>query len=318
MKTRKLILIGAGPGDPSLITVRGLEALKKADVVLYDALVHPDLLQYARKSAIKICVGKRSGAHSMEQEEINQLIVEAAFGFGTVVRLKGGDPFILGRGYEEIEYARKFGIDIEVIPGVSSSTGLTALHQIPLTVRGMNDGFCVINASSEEQTFFQQLTTALQAGFTVVVLMGFKKLTAIVDALQQENMHDLPVAVIHNGSLEHEKIALGTASSIIREVKKQKLDTPAIIILGDVVKLHPIYQKKLGIKKVVLKEKQIAAEAARWIDKKQWTIRSGLPEPPGILPIEHLAKLRFRRAIRSYLKKISENQKRNNQQSNNT
>jgi uroporphyrin-III C-methyltransferase len=306
MKARKLILIGAGPGDPSLITVRGLEALKKADVILYDALVHPELLTHVKKSAVKIFVGKRAGQHSMQQDEINQLIVESAFGFGTVARLKGGDPFIFGRGYEEIEYARKFGIEIEVIPGVSSSTGLTGLQQIPLTVRGINDGFWVINANNNEDKLIEQLETAAQLNSTVVILMGFKKLAQIVEVFKDADKHDLPVALIQNGSFEDEKIALGTVDTILKEVKKNDMGTPALIVLGEVVKLHPVFQKKLGVKNV-FKEKKIAAEAIKWIDKEEWTVRSGLPEPPGILPIEHLAKLRFRRAIRSYIRTISEN-----------
>jgi uroporphyrin-III C-methyltransferase len=305
MKSRKLILIGAGPGDPSLITVKGLEALKKADVILYDALVHPELLSHAKKSAVKIFVGKRAGEHSMEQDEINQLIVESAFGFGTVARLKGGDPFIFGRGYEEIEYARKFGIEIEVIPGVSSSTGLTGLQHIPLTVRGINDGYWVINANNSEEKLSEDLQTAAQTTATIVVLMGFKKLKQIVDVFKEADKYDLPVAVIQNGSFEDEKVALGTVDTILKEVKKSNLETPALIVLGEVVKLHPVFQKKLGVKKV-FKEKQIVAEAIKWIDKEAWTVRSGLPEPPGILPIEHLAKLRFRRAIRSYIKTISD------------
>jgi len=309
MKNRKLILVGAGPGDPSLITVKGLEALKKADVILYDALVHPELLQHVKKTAVKIFVGKRAGEHSMEQDEINQLIVESAFGFGTVVRLKGGDPFIFGRGYEEIEYARKFGIEIEVIPGISSSTGLTGLQHIPLTVRGINDGYWVINANNSEDKLSEDLQTAANTTSTIVVLMGFKKLPQIVSIFKEAGRHDLPVAVIQNGSFEDEKVALGTVDTILKEVKKSNMETPALIVLGEVVKLHPVFQKKSGNKKV-FKEKEIATEAIKWIDKDAWTVRSGLPEPPGILPIEHLAKLRFRRAIRSYIKTISDkNQK---------
>jgi uroporphyrin-III C-methyltransferase len=216
MKNPKLILIGAGPGDPSLITVKGAEALKKADVVLYDALVHPELLTHTKKSVVKIFVGKRAGKESMEQQEINQLAVESAFGFGTVVRLKGGDPFIFGRGYEEIDYARKFGIEIEVIPGVSSSTGLTALQQIPLTTRGINDGFWVITGSTSEKKLSDDLKVAVKTDATVVILMGFKKLDQIVALYQKHGKNDLPVAIIQNGSFENEKIALGTVDTIIK------------------------------------------------------------------------------------------------------
>jgi uroporphyrin-III C-methyltransferase len=311
MKPRKLILIGAGPGDPSLITLKGIEALKKADVVLYDALVHPDLLNHTKKSAIKIYVGKRAGKHSMEQEEINQLIVESAFGFGTVARLKGGDPFVLGRGYEEIEYARKFGIEIEVIPGVSSATALTGLQQIPITARGINDSFWVINANNNEQQLEEDLQKAAQTNATIIIMMGFKKLNQIIDIFKSCGHDNLPVAVIQNGSLENEKIAIGTIDTILKEVKKNNLGTPALIVIGEVVKLHAEFQKKLGNPKNIFIEKQLTTQAVRWIDKKNWTIRSGLPEPPGILPIEHLAKLRFRRAIRSYIKNLSEKQRNN-------
>lgn len=128
-------LIGGGPGDPELITVKGVKALLEAKVVLYDALIHTDLLNYVPKTSIKILVGKRAGAHSHTQDHINKLIVKYAKKYGSVVRLKGGDPFIFGRGREEIEYTQNFGIKCEVIPGLTSSTSLPALQGISLTTR---------------------------------------------------------------------------------------------------------------------------------------------------------------------------------------
>ncbi len=301
MNNKKLILVGAGPGSPDLITVRGLNALKEAQVILFDALVHPELLNLAPADSLKIFVGKRSGQHSMTQDEINQLIVSSIYHFGSAVRLKGGDPFIFGRGYEEIEYVKKFGIETEVIPGVSSSTGLTALQQIPLTSRGMNDGFWVITGSTSEQKLSEDILTASKTNATVVVLMGFKKLSKIVEAYQLIGKHDLPVAIIQNGSFEDEKIALGTVDTILQKAEKLELGTPAVIVLGEVVKLHPEFQKNIKDKKV-FKEKQLPKETLQWISKEEWTIKSGLPEPPGILPVEHLMKLRFRRAVKSFIK----------------
>jgi len=301
MKKRKLILVGAGPGDPSLITLKGVEALKQADAILYDALVHPDLLNYAKENAVKIFVGKRAGEHSMKQEEINQLIVETAFMYGNVVRLKGGDPFIFGRGYEELEFVRKFGLDTEVIPGVSSATSLTALQQIPLTTRGMNDGFWVITGSTSEEKLSEDLKVAAKTNATVVILMGYKKLAQIAATYQLIGKGNLPIAVIQNGSFEDEKIAIGTIDTIQEEIGRHQLGTPAIIVVGEVVKLHPSFKKEVADAKL-FKIKQDDLLQAKWISKKDWSIRSGLPEPPGIQPIEHLAKLRFRRAIKSFIK----------------
>jgi uroporphyrin-III C-methyltransferase len=301
MKNRKLILVGAGPGDPSLITIKGMEALKQADAILYDALVHPDLLNYAKANAVKIFVGKRAGEHSMKQDEINQLIVETAFMYGNVVRLKGGDPFIFGRGYEELEFVRKFGLATEVIPGVSSSTGLTALQQIPLTTRGINDGFWVITGSTSEEKLSEDLKIASLTNATVIVLMGYKKLAQIAATYQLIGKGDLPIAVIQNGSFDDEKIAVGTIDTILEETEKNKLGTPAIIVVGEVVKLHPSFQKEISAAKI-FKIKQEELQQTKWVSRKDWSIRSGLPEPPGILPMEHLIKLRFRRAIKSYIK----------------
>jgi uroporphyrin-III C-methyltransferase len=145
----KLILIGAGPGATDLITLRAIERLQKAKVILYDALVNEKLLDFAPQDALKIYVGKRGGKPSFTQEKINQLIVSYALVYGEVIRLKGGDPFIFGRGLEEIFFAKKHGIEAEVIPGISSATGLTALNQISLTHRGVADGFWVLTASKK-------------------------------------------------------------------------------------------------------------------------------------------------------------------------
>ena len=180
----KLTLVGAGPGDPELITLKGIKTLARANVILYDALIHPGLLDYAPK-AVKIYVGKRAGRNSINQGEINELIVQYAFSHGHVVRLKGGDPFIFGRGQEELEYARLFSIDTEVIPGISSATGLTALQQLPLTMRGSNESFWVITGTNSNKNFSKDIEVALQTNTTVVILMGTGNLKKIAEAFQQ-------------------------------------------------------------------------------------------------------------------------------------
>ena len=150
MKKPYLTLVGAGPGDPELFTLKGVKALSTADVVLYDALVNKDLLDYAPAKAQKVFVGKRAGKHSLKQEEINELIVEYAFNYGHVVRLKGGDPFVFGRGHEEIAYAAAFGIDSSVVPGISSSIAVPEMQKIPVTARGYSESFWVVTGTTKE------------------------------------------------------------------------------------------------------------------------------------------------------------------------
>lgn len=240
MKNRraKIYLIGAGPGDPELLTIKGLKLIRKAKVILYDALSNDELLKYAPSSALKIYVGKRAGQHSLKQEEINLLLVQTALEHDEVIRLKGGDPFIFGRGYEELEYATAFNIEVEVVPGISSSMALPALQKVPLTHRGWSRGFWVLTATTKESKLTAELVLAAQSDSTTVILMGMRKLPQIVKLYQQEGRGNLAVMIVQNGSLPHEKIALGTIDSIEAVVREKELGTPAIIVIGAVVGLH--------------------------------------------------------------------------------
>jgi len=234
-KQAKLTLVGAGPGDPDLITLKGIKALACADVVLYDALVNRELLDYAPQ-AIKIFVGKRKGFHRYSQDEINELIVQNAFNFGHVVRLKGGDPFIFGRGSEEIDYADSFGIEVQIISGITSSIAVPANLGISLTKRFVSESFWVITGTTSERKLSQDIAIASKTTATVVILMGMSKLEEIVAIFQNENKGETPVAIIQNGTTSNEKIGIGTISSIVQEVANKKLSSPAIIVIGEVVK----------------------------------------------------------------------------------
>jgi uroporphyrin-III C-methyltransferase len=235
-KTPKLTLVGAGPGDIDLITVKGVKALAEADVVLYDALINPELLTYAPKRAIKKFVGKRKGYRRYAQEEINQLIVDHAFTNGHVVRLKGGDPFIFGRGSEEIDYVNSFGIDIAVVPGISSSISVPAVQGISLTKRGVSESFWVITGTTSARKLSKDVELAAQSTATVAILMGMSKLPEIVKLFQHYGRGDEAVAIIQNGTLPNEKLGVGTINSIVEEVKNKKLSNPAVIVIGEVVK----------------------------------------------------------------------------------
>ncbi len=235
----KLTLIGAGPGDPELISLKGIKTLGMADVVLYDSLVSTELLDFAPAKAFRIFVGKKAGLQKNSQSEINRMIVDYALNYGHVVRLKGGDPFIFGRGHEEIEYAGAFGIETEVIPGISSSTGISSLLKIPLTRRGRNESFWVITGTTSSGKVSRDISLAAQSTATVVILMGIKKLKEIVKIFTRFGKSELPVAIIQNGSLKNEKIILGTMDTIIEKAKSEEILSPAIILIGEVVSLHP-------------------------------------------------------------------------------
>lgn len=234
----KLILIGAGPGATDLITLRAIHRLQQAKVILFDALVNEKLLAFAPKDSLKICVGKRGGKPSFAQEKINQLIVSYALIYGEVIRLKGGDPFIFGRGLEEILFAKKHGIHAEVIPGISSATGLTALNQISLTHRGVSDGFWVLTASKKQNQFNRDITLAAQSNSTVVVLMGIGKLKQIVQTYLNQGKKDTPILIIMNGSLNNEKILVADVGSILNCVNKEGIESPAIIVIGEVINAY--------------------------------------------------------------------------------
>lgn len=235
-KQPKLTLVGAGPGDIDLITVKGVKALAEADVVLYDALINPQLLDYAPKRSIKRFVGKRKGDHRFSQSEINQMIVEDAMAFGNVVRLKGGDPFIFGRGSEEIDYAHSFGIDIEIVPGISSSISVPAVQAISLTKRGVSESFWVITGTTSARKLSKDVELAAQSTATIAILMGMSKLPEIVKLFQYYGRGDEAVAIIQNGTLPNEKVGVGTVNTILDEVTTKKLSNPAVIVIGEVVK----------------------------------------------------------------------------------
>ena len=233
---KKLILIGAGPGDPELISLKGVKALQNADVVLYDALVHTDLLNYA-STAEKIYVGKRSGEHYASQEETNKLIVEKLKSNNRVVRLKGGDPFIFGRGQDEIDFVKQeiADVEIEVIPGITSAIGIPSLHQIPLTKRGNNESVWIVTGTTAKCELSKDIKLAAQSTATVVVLMGMNQLGNIVEIFKQFRGKDLPIAIIQNGSLKTEKKIIGTLQNICELVLQNEIKSPAIIVIGNVI-----------------------------------------------------------------------------------
>lgn len=241
MNNPKVTLVGAGPGSPDLITIRGLHALKDARVVVYDALVDLSLVSLAENAIEKVYVGKRQSNHSFSQDEINNMLVFYALKYGHVVRLKGGDPFIFGRGKEEMGYLNQKGIQTEVVPGISSAFSVPGLQGIPLTYRGLSESLWVITGTTRHGTVSQDVNIAARSNATVAILMGIHHLTEILEIYLEAGKSDTPVAVIQNGSLPEERCVIGQIATIGQIVKREQIGAPAVIVIGEVVRLHSDY-----------------------------------------------------------------------------
>lgn len=236
-----LFLVGAGPGDRELITLKAVKILKQADVILYDALVNRSLLSFAKKGAVCRFVGKRFGCHALSQQEINTLIEEYGRRFSNIVRLKGGDPFVFGRAQEEIDAAYEAGMAVEIVPGISSALAVPASEMIPLTARGTAESFWVITGTTMSGEVSSDLKFAAQSTATVVILMAMSKLEQIMELFAEHGKRDTPVAIIQNGTDARQKSVTGTVKDIAYRAAHAGLTNPAIIVVGEVATLN---QKK--------------------------------------------------------------------------
>jgi uroporphyrin-III C-methyltransferase len=235
----KVVLVGAGPGAPDLITVRGLEALRRADVVLYDRLTHPALLDHAPADAERVYCGRAPGAPGDDrQESIHELMVRHARQGRVVVRLKGGDPFVFGRGGEEMLALAEAGVAFEVVPGVTSSIGVPGSAAIPVTHRGVSAAFAVFAAHEADDAPGPAVDWHVAARIpTAVFLMGVERLPTIVARLTAHGRRvDTPIAVIERGTLEEQRVTIGTLGTILARARDVR--PPATIIVGDVVSVR--------------------------------------------------------------------------------
>lgn len=251
MRKGQLLLVGAGPGDVDLITVKGVKAIEKAEVLLYDALVNPELLDYAPTACLKIFVGKRLGNCAYTQEQINELIEKFGLQGKTVVRLKGGDSFVFGRGMEEITVAETCGMITEVIPGISSSIGVPAINKIPVSSRGVTQSFTVVTATNKYHQLSEDIHHAVQYNGTVVILMGIHKAEQIEALYLKENKGDVPFSIIQNGSCANEKIVYGVMKDFKSCIESQKISNPAVIVVGEVTRLYTELQERIKAQDVL-------------------------------------------------------------------
>jgi uroporphyrin-III C-methyltransferase len=240
-KKGKVFICGAGPGDPKLITIRAMEVLNNCDVVLYDRLVCKDLIDQIPVTSEKIYVGRSVGDSTTHQDVTNDLMVEHAKNGKRVVRLKGGDPFIFGRGAEEAEYLHKHNIEFEIIPGITSAIGSAAYAGIPLTHRRFASSIAIVTGHEdpkkrESNVKWDKLAKTVN---TIVILMGVEKLEYISHKLIKAGMSkESDVAIIENGTTKKQRIVKGNLSNIVEKAQEKEMKSPAIIIIGKVVSLQ--------------------------------------------------------------------------------
>jgi uroporphyrinogen III methyltransferase/synthase len=277
----KVYLVGAGPGDEGLITVKGLDKLKEADIVVYDYLSNQELLKFCKADCEKIYVGKSAGNHTLSQEAINELLVEKAQEGHYVVRLKGGDPFVFGRGGEEGEELFNHGIEFEVIPGITSAIGGLAYGGIPITQRELASSFHVFTGHLKNEEDDLDWPTLGKIQGTMVFLMGVGNLKHICTSLIRNGKSEsTPVAIIHKATTPNQKVVLGTLESIVDKALEAKIKAPSLIVIGEVVKKRdvlnwfeekPLYGEKIVVTRsrdnsstMVGKLKELGAEVIEY------------------------------------------------------
>ncbi|HVR38856.1 MAG TPA: uroporphyrinogen-III C-methyltransferase [Thermoanaerobaculia bacterium] len=269
----KVFLVGAGPGDPGLLTVRAAELIERADLVALDALVSKEIAARIPKTTEVVYVGKRSSAHTLPQDKINQLLVDEAKKGKTIVRLKGGDPFVFGRGGEEAEELVAAGVPVEIVPGISSSVAGPAYAGIPVTHRSYATSVTLVTGHEADESTGIKWGALAQLDGTIVFMMGFANLPVITQKLMQHGMPpDRGAAVISNGTRPEQRTVTGTLRNIEARVAAANLPTPALIVVGDVVKLHdtinwfeskPLFGKRV----IVTRAREQASELKRMLEE---------------------------------------------------
>jgi uroporphyrin-III C-methyltransferase len=239
----KVYLVGAGPGDPGLMTVKGKQLLEHADVVVYDALVSPPILAMISPQTERINAGKRRGRHSKLQAETTRLLIEKARTNAVVVRLKGGDPFVFGRGGEEMEDLVKAGISVEVVPGITSGIAAPAYAGIPVTHREYSSSVTFVTGHEAAGKYRPQINwgAIAQGSETIVIYMGVHNLTNIVPELLAGGLSaETPIALVRWGTRPEQEELIGTLETIVRQIEETQFEAPAIAVIGNVVNLHSV------------------------------------------------------------------------------
>jgi uroporphyrin-III C-methyltransferase len=239
----KVYLVGAGPGDPGLLTIKGKTLLEHADVVIYDALISPEILAMVSEKAERIHAGKRRGHHSLLQEDTTALLIQKAREHAVVVRLKGGDPFVFGRGGEEMEDLVRAGVSVEIVPGITAGVAAAAYAGIPVTHRHYSSSVMFVTGHEHAGKYQPRVnwTAIAQSADTIVIYMGMHNLSQILPALEAGGRPaSTPIALVRWGTCPKQEVLVGTFVTILQQVEEQGFEAPAIAIIGNVVNLRDI------------------------------------------------------------------------------
>lgn len=231
-------LVGAGPGDAELLTLKALRLIQQADVVVYDRLISQEILDMIPSEVSRVFVGKASGNHSLPQQEINQLLVNLSREYTRIVRLKGGDPFIFGRGSEEALYLRQHGIEFEIVPGVTAAAACAAYAGVPLTHRGLSRNVKLMTGHFRNDEDLQLDVNDIQADTTLVIYMGLSNLQRICESLMQQGVAaNMPAMAIQDGTTEQQRRVISNVKSLPQQVRLAGLQAPVLIVIGNTVVL---------------------------------------------------------------------------------
>lgn len=239
MKTQaRVYLVGAGPGDAELLTIKALRLIQEADVVVYDRLISQDVLDMIPTGVSRVFVGKASGNHSLPQDDINQLLVDLAQHYSRIVRLKGGDPFVFGRGSEEAQVLRQHGINFEVVPGITAAAACTAYAGVPLTHRGLSRNVKLMTGHFRDDEALQLDVNDVSGETTLVIYMGLSNLQRICDSLMSQGMPPtMPAMAIQDGTTAQQRRVISNLKNLSRQVKQAGLQAPVLIVIGNTVVL---------------------------------------------------------------------------------
>ena len=244
----RVVIVGAGPGSPELLTLKAAESISSADIILYDALIHPDILSLGSKKCKKIFVGKRSGLNCIKQSTINKMMKDFVKLGKIVIRLKGGDPFIFGRGGEEAVFLRDNQIPFNIVPGISSGIGVATQAGIPLTHRNYSKGVLFLTGHQQNDDNSINWELVAKLNMTLVIYMGYKKLNKIVSALIESGKDsETPIGLVEKGTTAQQRVIIGTIGSINEKIKTMQLETPIIIIIGDVLNIYKYLKDYINI-----------------------------------------------------------------------
>lgn len=255
---KQVLWVGVGPGDPELITIKGLKAIQQAEAILYDDWIEPEFLAYASSSCCKCAINTSTQNRRLDQRQANELIVRYAYRYKHVVRLTGGDPYVFGRAYAEALYVRSHGFRVQIVPGISSATAGPCAVGIPLTLRGVNESFCVVDGLQRSGKLSDDFYFAAKSTASIIFMMGLPSLKEISSLISLYRSPSEPIAVIEHATTKHQRLIRGIVADICHRVKQAGIEGPSIIVVGQVAVEGLLRSCNLMVQETLISEHSLA------------------------------------------------------------